>query len=161
MLRRRTKLIWLTGALFAVCAAIMVAALIRGPRQEIRFTPPPFDEAAVQGVPGLTLDDGYGSIDASVYQFSVLGEISLADGRVEVFFTNYAQNNAWLKLVMKDTEGNKLGETGLLRPGEYVQYLALELPPAQSMPVTMVIMGYEPDTYYSVGNVSLQTQLSV
>ena len=65
----------------------------------------------------------------------------------------------WLKARILDGSGAVLGETGLLRPGEYVRAAALNTVPAQTVPVTVKIMAYEPETYYSAGSVLLQTQL--
>ena len=52
---------------------------------------------------------------------------------------------------------NILGETGLVRPGEYVQTVALTTIPKSGTPITLKIMAYEPDTYYSAGAASLNT----
>lgn len=76
---------------------------------------------------------------------------------MEVWLTNPDTNTLWLKLRVLDQDGNTLGETGLLRPGEYVRWVELEnLPPAGST-VTLKLMAYEPDTYHSGGAASLQT----
>lgn len=152
---------WFTFILCATCIGISVVLLMQGPRQEVRFTPPPFDPAAVPGVPELTSADGYGTIDATVYRFSACGTIALNGDSVDVWFTNHAENEAWLKLVLKDENDSKLGETGLIRPDEYVQSITLTTVPTQTCPVRMIVMGYEPETYLSVGNVTLQTELQI
>lgn len=154
-------MLWLTAILCVLCMGATAFLLMQGPRQEIRFTPPPFDAAAVAGAPELTHEDGYGTIDAVVYEFSACGVISLEENTVDVWFTNHAENEAWLKLILKDENDNKLGETGLIRPGEYVQSIALDPIPAQTCLVKMTVMGYEPETYLSLGNVTLQTELQV
>lgn len=139
----------------------MVFAMMSEPRQVVRFTPPPFDENAVSGVPALTAADGYNAIDAQAYIFSLCGELRAENGSTDVYLTNHAQNDAWLKLVMRDSADKLLGETGLIRAGEYVQSMHLDNVPAESSEVKLVIMGYEPETYYSVGNVTLYTMLAV
>lgn len=159
------KHIILIGVTAAVCIAsfiFMLAALLREPKTEIRFTPPPFDEAATVGVPPLTEEDGYRALDAQVYRVSLCGSLTLTpQNTVDVWLTNIEENQAWLKMVIYDDEGNKLGETGLIRPGEYVKSIQLTTPPAQSIDVSMIIMGYEPETYYSIGNVTLKTTIQV
>ena len=57
--------------------------------------------------------------------------------------------------------GNGLVETGLIRPGEYAQILKLTTLPEATADVVMIVMSYEPDTYYSMGSVSLYTTLVV
>ena len=158
---KRKRMLLITGAICAVCVAILIVVLIQGPRKEIRFTPPSFDEAAVEGTPPLTEADGYRPIDAQVYQFSICGELTLKDGKTDVWLTNNAENAVWLKARLMDAEGNELGETGLIRPGEYVQSLHLATLPEETAEVTMAVMSYEPETYYSMGSVSLYTTLVV
>ena len=59
-------------------------------------------------------------------------------------------------LVMLDAEGNVLGETGLLEPGQYVRSLRLDTVPKKDGLVTARILTYEPDTYYSLGSANAQ-----
>ena len=161
MLRKRTKILWLTAVLCVLCVAAAVIMVMQGPRQEIHFTPPQFDPSAVKGIPELDNADGYGTIDASVYRFSACGAISLKENKVDIWLTNYAENDVWLKMVLKDENDNVLGETGIIRPGEYVQSIALAVVPENSCAVRMIVMGYEPETYLSIGNVTLQTVLQI
>lgn len=158
---RRKKMLLITGCICAACVAVMIAVLLQGPRQVIRFTPPPFDESAAEGVPPLTEADGYKPIDAQVFQFSVCGKLMLEDGKTDIWLTNHAENGVWLKAKLMDAENNALGETGLIRPGEYVQSVQLAKPPAETADVIMLVMSYEPDTYYSMGSVSLHTSLVI
>ena len=158
---RRKQMLLLTGAICAVCVAILVVVLMQGPRQEIRFTPPPFDETSAEGVPALTEADGYRPIDAQVFKFSICGELVLQDGKTDIWLTNNAENTVWLKVRLTDADGNALGETGLIRPGEYVQSLKLTPLPEATADVAMVVMSYEPETYYSMGSVTLYTTLMV
>lgn len=67
----------------------------------------------------------------------------------------------WLKVRLLTEDGAVLGESGLLRPGQYVRSVTLTTVPEQTVPVLLKIMAYEPDTYYSAGSVVLQTQLRV
>lgn len=51
-----------------------------------------------------------------------------------------------------------LGQTGLLKPGEYVEYLALDTLPGNA-PVIAKILTYQPETYYSMGSASAEMEL--
>lgn len=157
---RRIRMILICGIICFICVAVMIFVLIQGPRQEIRFTPPPFEETAVAGVPPLTDADGYKPVDAQVYKFALCGELMLENGKTDIWLTNDAENEVWLKAVLKDAEGAELGETGLIRPGEYVQSIRLATELEQTTDVMIVVMGYEPETYYSMGNVTLYTMLT-
>lgn len=100
---------------------------------------------------------GWQQLDARAFTAGVCGVFAPREGRAEVWLTNPDTNTLWLKLRVLDQDGNTLGETGLLRPGEYVRWVELEnLPPAGST-VTLKLMAYEPDTYHSGGAASLQT----
>ena len=78
------------------------------------------------------------------------------DGQnLTVYFTNTEGNEKNLKLRVLDTEGNILGETGLIKPGEYVKNVTLTKTLAAGEKIKLKIMGYEPETYESAGSVSL------
>ena len=74
-----------------------------------------------------------------------------------VYFTNPAENQVWLRLCVQDKNDQTLGETGLIRPGEYVRAVALDKPPAAGTPVKLRVMGCEPETYRSAGTIVMHT----
>ncbi len=150
--------ITILAVLCAAALAVMTAALLYTGRAP-QFTPPPFDAAAQAGTPAVPEGIGYGELDASAFRFSAAGVLTVRDGGAELWLTNPAGSSVWLKARILDGSGAVLGETGLLRPGEYVRAAALNTVPAQTVPVTVKIMAYEPETYYSAGSVLLQTQL--
>lgn len=122
---------------------------------------PPFDPAAQNGVPDVPEDTGYGQLDAQSYRFSAAGALTVRDGAVDIWLTDPADSTVWLKVRLLTEDGAVLGESGLLRPGQYVRSVTLTTVPEQTVPVILKIMAYEPDTYYSAGSVVLQTQLRV
>lgn len=153
------KPIAVLAALCAVALAVMTAVLVY--TGQTRFTPPPFDPAAQSGIPDVPKNLGYGELDATVFRFSAAGALTADNGGTDLWLTNPADSTVWLKARILDADGALLGESGLLRPGEYVQTVTLDRVPAQTAPVTVKIMAYEPETYYSAGSVLLQTQLFV
>ena len=147
----------LAAVLCVLSLAVMVLALTRQeeiPTEMGEFTPPPFDTAAVVGIPDVPDGLGYSELDCQVYKVSLCGKLN-ADG--DIYLTNPESNEVWLKVRILDVGGNILGETGLVRPGEYVQTVALTTIPKSGTPITLKIMAYEPDTYYSAGAASLNT----
>ncbi len=151
------RLFVLAAALCAVCLGGMLLALRRGDGQENAFVPPPFDDNAQTGTPEVPEGLGWEELDAESYKFSVCGVFAPEDGKADVWLTDPADSGVWLKLRVLDGNGTVLGQTGLIRPGEYVQSVALDITPDDGDSVILKVMAYEPQTYYSAGVVSLNT----
>ena len=131
-----------------LCLAMMAAALVytQSPAQG-EFTPPPFEESAVSGIPDVPEELGWQELDAQAFQVGVCGAVVLEGSQV------------WLKLRILDEDGDVLGETGLIRPGEYVQSVTFDTVPAPGTAISMKLMAYEPETYHSAGAVTLNTTI--
>ena len=93
------------------------------------------------------------------YRFSVCGNVIMEGSNAAVYLTNPAENEVWLKLRVLDENDNILGETGLIRPGEYVKDVALTENLTAGTKIKLKIMGYEPETYFSAGSATLNTAI--
>ncbi len=127
---------------------------------EPQFVPPAFESTAVVGVPDIAVGEkGYDVKDAyGVYKVGVCGEVKVEDGKADVYLTNDAQNNVWLKLRVQDKNtGEILGETGLIKPGEYVRSVVFSKVPLAGVEISLRVMSYEPETYYSKGEITIYT----
>ena len=159
---KQNKNVTVLAAVFAVALIIMIVALAV-PKEAERgeFVPPAFDSSAVTGIPEVPEGLGYSAPfqEGMAYRFAVCGNVLMDGKQALVYFTNPAENDTWTKLRVYDENGNILGETGLLKPGEYVQYVELDKELASGTPIKLKIMGYEPDTYLSAGSVVLNTQI--
>ena len=152
----------LAAVLCVLSLAVMVFALTR---QDVQtemgeFTPPPFDAAAVVGSPAVPDGLGWQELDAQAYIVGICGKFIPNGNTADIWLTNPEGNTVWLKVRVLDEKGNTLGETGLVRPGEYVQSVALDTVPKAGTPIVLKIMAYQPDTYYSEGAVSLSTKVA-
>ncbi len=148
----------------AICVVLMIITLIstiiianREPKVE--FIPPAFESDVVAGVPEVPQEYAYKEIYQAPMPFSasICGAVFNENGKAVVYFTNPKKNTAWLKLRICDENGNILGESGLLKPGEYVRAVSLNQDVAAGTTLKIKIMGYEPDTYMSVGAVNVNT----
>lgn len=160
--QRKNYILPLAAVLCVLSLAVMVFALTR---QEVQtemgeFTPPPFDTAAVICSPTVPDNLGWQELDAKVYKVGICGRLLPKGTTADVWLTNPDSNTVWLKVRVLDEKGNTLGETGLVRPGEYVQSVELDTVPKTGTPIVLKIMAYQPDTYYSEGAVSLNTTIS-
>lgn len=156
-MKKKPTPLTLTALLCVLSLVVMVFALIRQPEPaKAEFTPPPFDPAAVAGTPDVPEGLGYSELDCQAYKVSLCGRLG-PDGAI--WLTNPDSNTVWLKVRILDEKGNILGETGLVRSGEYVQTVQLQNIPKSGTPITLKIMAYEPETYYSAGAASLNTTI--
>ena len=153
----------LAAVLCVLSLAVMVFALTQQeeiPTEMGEFTPPPFESTAAHGSP--TVPDGLGwqELDAKAYIVGICGKFIPNGNTADIWLTNPEGNTVWLKVRVLDEKGSILGETGLVRPGEYVQSVELDTVPKTGTPIVLKIMAYQPDTYYSEGAVSLNTTIS-
>ena len=125
------------------------------------FVTPAFDSAAVSGTPEVGLPQIYGTLalteDVAVSLYSAP---IVTDGKAQVFFTAEPSNTAWVRLRIMDESGAVLGESGLLKPGEYVEYIALSAEPKSERAIAKILT-YEPETYYSMGSATAEIMLQI
>ena len=157
--KKNGRTVLILGAVLAVLAVIMIVALCLPKSATADFTPPPFEENAETGVPEVPEGLGYSAPykEGMAYRFSVCGNVTAEGENAVVYLTNPAENSVWLKLRVLDENGKTLGETGLLRPGEYVRCVTFSSVPSAGAKVKLKIMGYEPETYQSAGSATLNT----
>ena len=147
----------------AVFALILIAALVvlvvlasREPEVIVsEFKTPPFEENAILGVPeGVSEIENYREIDLEGnYKFALAGTPLIDGDKLFVHFSSHEENDAWLRIRVYDMKGNTIGESGLLRAGEYVETVSLSTLSVTDS-VRVKIISYEPETYYSLGTAS-------
>ena len=160
--QKKNYILPLAAVLCVLSLAVMVFALTRQNTQTVmgEFTPPPFDSTAVVGSPAVPDGLGWQELDARVYKVGICGKFIPKGNSADIWLTNPESNTVWLKVRVLDEKGNTLGETGIIKPGEYVQSVELDNVPKAGKPIVLKIMAYQPDTYYSEGAVSLNTTIS-
>lgn len=126
------------------------------------FVPPEFDTNARDGVPTVSSELGWSALSVQDgYNIHVCGVLKTDSSlSLPVWFASDEGNTVWVKLRIVDSNGTTLGETGLLKAGQYVERVQLK-EGAASGDVTLQIMGYQPGNYYSAGTVGLATTLTV
>jgi hypothetical protein len=148
------------AAVIALASLIAMTAVIFYSNENTakgNFIPPDFESTALSGMPDVPENSGYGRLYREGMGFSawVCGNVKLQGNEAAVYLTNPAENVVWMKLRIFDEAGNIIGETGLIRPGEYVKSAKLTKEIGVGTAVKMKIMTYEPYTYYSTGAVTL------
>ena len=145
----------------AAFIVMLIALSVTKERSRGEFVPPVFESTAQQGVPEVPEELGYTSPyqEGMAYRFSVCANVTMDGDLATVYFTNPEENTVYLKLRVLNGDGEILGETGLLKPGEYVSDVVLCNNLALSTEVRLKIMSYEPGTYMSAGSVVLKTEI--
>lgn len=157
----KNKALTIITAVCILSLMIMILSLAVGKRQvQAEFTPPGFDANACAGTPKVAEELGWEELDLQTFKVSVCGVIIPSGNSADVWLTNHAGNDVWIKLRVFDVNGDILGETGLIKPGEYIRSVALSSVPSKGTDIVLKIMAYEPHTYYSAGAVSLNTTVS-
>lgn len=137
------------------CAAIAIAYNFRAKPHEVEYTPPSFENEAIEGAPEAGELAAYGTMEIPLSSGSCKVSMDAApklnDQNLEVYFTNEAGNDVWLKLIIYDAQGDVVGESGILRSGEYVKSVVLNEAVADGEKLGAKILTYEADTYYSLG----------
>ena len=150
------------GLAVLVLAAVLVFSPSPAPQTVVgEFTPPPFDAMAVEGTPPVEFPQIYGTLSLNeAASVSLYSAPTVQDGKITVCFYSKAENTAWVRLRITDENGRLLGQTGLLKPGEYVEHILLENAPRSSRAVARILT-YQPETYYSLGSASANIQLQI
>lgn len=157
----KKRILCLILALLMGVSVLLVACDDQDKNPNAAFVPPPFDAAAVQGTPAVPEGLGWNELNANdVYKVSVCGVVKLQGDRADIWLTSPATNTVWLKVRVLNEKGETLGETGLIKPGEYVQSVTFTKLPKVGDKITMRVMSYQPDTYYSAGEIKLNTTVS-
>lgn len=159
-LKRIRRLLLFGIAVCLVSVAVMFVALNIEEKGVVDFVPPRFDGSAQIGIPIVPDGLGWTELNAQVFSVGICGKFTVIDDRADVWFYNSSENTVWMKLRVLDETGNILGETGLIKPNEYIQSVILSAIPAVGTPIILKFMTYEPDTYYSAGAVELNTVVS-
>ena len=155
------RLLQIFAGICAMALICMIAALsITGKPTQAPFVPPDFDATARKGQPEVPAALDWQTLDAQVFTVGICGVLIPEESSVDIWLANPEDNAVWLKIRILDGSGAVLGESGLVRPGEYVQTVSLRTVPAPETAVTLKIMAYEPDTYRSAGAVSLYAAIS-
>lgn len=158
-MQRLNRILRITAVVCAVSVFFMVVALAI-PRKAMRaeFIPPDFAIDARRGVPTVSAQLSWVTLDEDGVEMkvSVCTKTILTEDRADVYFTNHEANEEWMKLRIMDEEQQILAETGLIKPGEYIQTIEFDVVPKSGQTLTYKIMAYEPETYYSAGAFELQ-----
>lgn len=149
--------------LLAILCMIFILFMGSASNEKAAFTPPPFESTAISGTPSVDTKLGWSQIaqDGMGFSVHICGNVIVKDDSADIYFTNNEENTIWMKLRILSETGEILGETGILKPNEYVKSVKFTTVPKNGEKIKLKIMAYQPKTYYSEGSVSLNTAVTV
>ncbi len=121
-----------------------------------QFSTPAFDANAISGKPEGMDEPSYQKLQMLDFSFQMFGEPIIEENELVLYLTNLTENPAWIKVKLYDENGGFLGESGVVRIGEYVRSVHTDAPLTAGQHITAKLFFYEPETYYSKGTFGLQ-----
>lgn len=154
---KNNKLLIILFTILVVFICIICCLLINIDKKST-FKKPEFDKN-VEEIPDdldyeksvLKVVEGY-----SIY---ISPSPKLDSNYLKIDFISFDTNNIWIKVRILDNNDNIIGETGLVKPGEYLEKVKLNKTIKENDKIKYKIMGYEKDSYLSAGAISLNTKV--
>ena len=125
--RTQTRILAVVLAvLLTAVVAVYVFTALMAPEAP-PFTPPPREPLATEGFAAPPDEEGqYRTVTVSEgFAVGICTVPAVRDGALRLFFSCDAQNTVWLRLVVMTDEGEVLGESGILTPGQCLTALPL------------------------------------
>lgn len=150
--------------LFGICCisfCFMIFVLYKTAPVNSEYIPPEFDTSAVTGMPEVSEEYGWSEIyeQGMNYSVGICKKIINIDNKAKVYVYNSENNNVWLRLRILDENDEILGQSGLIKPGEYVEDIELSKKIYNEQKIKIKIMSYQKETYYSEGSITLNTNI--
>lgn len=160
--KQQKIILLILGALLAVVLVAVIAVATQENEPIIgEFVPPPFENNAEKGIPE-DLPHGFGTMTVRPdYVIGMCAAPSLDGPSLGLYFTSPETNAVWMKVRVYNEAGTLLGESGLLKPGEHLKTLVLDVVPPTADSLYATVLAYEPDTYYSEGSVNVELKIDV
>lgn len=126
------------------------------------FVAPEWEQSAQTGIPEPEKGMGYESITAPTgFSASLCGTMyQQEDGSLLIYLTNPENNDTNIQCRIQSGDGTLLYQSGVLKPGEYLECMKLLTKiPNEAIPIKIEIYGFEKDTWYSKGTITLDNVL--
>jgi len=162
-MERKEKSVLVLMAIFFIGLISIYFFLSGQNNREEGFIPPEFEKNIEAGIPDH-IDESLDYRELKVSEeltISLCGNLAVNQDYVDIYFTSNKENKVLSKIKLLDEDGTLIGESGLIKPDEYLKSIQLIETPKESKNVIAKILTYEPDTYYSEGTVNVKLYLNV
>lgn len=155
---RRKKILLLLLVIILFVSLFSVFAIQKSKPQQ--FDKPSFDKNVISAQQVDTTDQSYSILKVKEgYQVGLCGQPRQEGNQLSVSFVNPKENKVWLQLFLYDEKQNLLASSGIVRQGEGLQHIELKRDVSSAEKVKIQVAGYEPHTYFSVGEMNIQTSI--
>lgn len=143
--------------MFIACALILIVIVLFINNKD--FTPPKIDSSSKIETPKYVDELGYKNLKVSSgYNIAIAGKPKLDGKYLFVYFTSDESSKYLFKLRIYKNN-SLIKETGVIEPGHYIEKIKVGSKLSVGDDISYKIMGYEYDTYYSAGEVSLNVRV--
>lgn len=143
---------------FAICLLSLICTIFWYFSTD--FKKPNFESNAIKGIPFVKQKYQYDSLNVyKGFNIKIATNMVVEDGYAYIYFTSPKDNNVNLKLRIYDSNDKIVAESGLIKPGYYIEKLKLKRDISSEEQVKIKVMGYEDGTYYSAGSIYLNVNI--
>ena len=156
MNRSEIRIIQCLSIILLLVASICVYHLMHP-----KFKKPPFAENAVLGEPAIDYDACHFQeiVISPEFSLNMCGKPAIIKDEICLYFTARSSNNIWLRYIVYDEAGKVVSESGIIKPGEYLVSSKLERELNDGEIITVKVLSFEPETYYSEGSLNVNIQI--
>ena len=114
-------------------------------------------ESSVEKLDDMGDVEGYSLFDDPNIPFKcgLVAKPETSDEGINLYFANDTANDVWLLVKVSNSKGWVAGETGLIKPGEYVKEIKGDFEKGENIKIQ--VFSYKPELYYSSGTFVLNT----
>lgn len=117
-------------------------------------------EQGVSNIAEMGEIEGYSLFDDPNIPFKcgLVAKPEATDSGINLYFANPDGNDVWLLVKVFNSKGWLTGETGLIKPGEYIKEVKGDFERGDSIKIQ--VFSYKPEFYYSSGTFVLNTVIA-
>lgn len=129
--------------------------------RKAKFSAPALDVTAVVGEPdGIDKELTYQKmLIKEDYVVNLCATPKITKNVLTVYFTSSVKNNNLLKIRILDKNNVILGESGLIKPNSYIKDIQLNRNLEDNEQISIKVMSYEKENYYSGGSFKLNVSV--
>ena len=125
--------------------------------KKVQFVVPEKEQNVILGKPNnIEKNCMYQNVKVNdKYSVHLCGIPLLKDNNLTIYFTSDETNVGQMKIKVLDLDSNIIGESGIISPDSYIKDIKLNKNLKDKEKITVKVMNYEDETYYSLGSIKL------